>query len=67
MVDWAPVDLAIPDGTPCELRFDNAIECYEDAGPFFLHDDGHWYRIEPPMQVADVPTHFRPLSWLLQL
>lgn len=65
MMEWVPAGAAISDGTPCELRFDDARGSYRDVGPFFLHDDGHWYRIDPPMQVPVVPTWYRPLSWLL--
>jgi hypothetical protein len=61
MSDWIPVREAKVDGAKCELRFRDPLGSYEVEGPFFLHDDGHWYRIEPPMKLTSNPTHFRPL------
>lgn len=63
---WLSVETAVSDGTPCELMFADDRGTYQDAGPFFLHGDGRWYRIDPPMQEGRVPTHYRPLWWLLE-
>lgn len=58
--DWLPIYLAEPNGRLCDLRFRDALGAYDAPGPYFLHDDGHWYRVDPPRQVERNPTHFRP-------
>ena len=52
MSEWKPVSDARADGTLCSLLFWDAFGPYEGKGPFFLHDDGHWYRVDPPTRVA---------------
>lgn len=52
---------AVVDGAPCELQFRDRLGNYVDPGPFFYHDDGHWYRIEPPTLIEAKPSHYRPL------
>jgi hypothetical protein len=61
MSEWIPVEHAKVDGAQCALRFRDRFGSYDIAGPFFLHDDGHWYRIDPPTKVNNEPTHFRLL------
>jgi len=60
-MDWQPIREAKPDGTVCQLRFRDPLGSYEMDGGCFLHDDGEWYKIEPPTQIRAKPTHFRPL------
>jgi hypothetical protein len=57
---WQPIETAQPDGTQCELRFRDALGLYEAPGPFFLHDDGQWYLIDPPRQVDAKPVAWKP-------
>jgi hypothetical protein len=61
MSDWIPVADAKVDGQQCALRFRDRLASYEIEGPFVLHDDGQWYRIDPPSQLTVKPTHFRLL------
>lgn len=60
MSGWIPAAEAVVDNRLCDLRFRDALGFYEMPGPFFLHDDGFWYAVEPPRQIAKRPTHFRP-------
>lgn len=61
MDNWYPISEAVVDGTQCALRFRDALGYYEVKGPFFLHDDGLWYGVNPPHIVVATATHFRPL------
>ena len=58
-LDWKPIRTAPRDGTVCRLRMRDAIGYYELPFECFLHDDGAWYRIEPPLQLSGTPTHWR--------
>ena len=42
-----------------EGRFGDALGTWEDEGPFFLHDDGCWYRVDPPAQLVNIPIWVR--------
>ena len=55
---WAPIATARVDGAVCDLRFRDPLGAYEVSG-CFLHDDGNWYRIEPPTLITKQPTHWR--------
>lgn len=61
MPEWTPVAEAVVDGSQCALRFRDPLGSYDVEGPFFLHDDGAWYRINPPLQLTAKPSHFRLL------
>jgi len=61
MSDWTPAREAKVDGAQCALRFRDSLGSYDVEGPFFFHDDGHWYRIDPPTKLTTDPTHFRLL------
>lgn len=60
MSDWIPVCEAEPNGILCDLRYRDALGFYDVPGPFFFHDDGFWYRVNPPLQLQGKITHFRP-------
>ena len=57
---WQPIETAQADGTLCRLRFRDVLGPYTGPGPFFLHDDGHWYRVDPPQKLRGTPTHWMP-------
>lgn len=57
---WRAMTDAKPDGTVCELLFNDLVGCFDaDPGRYFLDHDGHWYRIEPPKRVCGP----RPINW----
>ncbi|MFU0504027.1 hypothetical protein [Pseudaminobacter sp. NGMCC 1.201702] len=58
---WRPMAEAAPDGTVCELLFNDMVGSF-DAGPnrYFLDLDGDWYRIDPPERVYTAPMNWRP-------
>lgn len=57
--DWRPISTAQADGTRCFLRFRDSLGAYEPDFECFLHDDGYWYRIDPPTRIAAKPSHWR--------
>lgn len=61
MNDWIPISEACPDGTQCQLRFRDCLGAYDVPGPYFFHDDGNWYLIDPPRLIEKKPTHFKPI------
>lgn len=61
MVEWQPVSAARVDGTLCALRLRDRFSHYEVNGPYFFHEDGHWYSVEPPQRVVAKVTHFKPI------
>lgn len=59
MNPWWPMNEVKPDGTVCELLFNDMVGCFDaDPGRYFLDHDGRWYRIEPPG-----PCHLTPINW----
>lgn len=61
MNEWQPIANAIPDGTQCKLRFRDVLGSFDLPGPYFFHDDGLWYLIDPPTQITTTPIHFKPI------
>lgn len=61
-MNWQPARLAKADGTLCKLRCRDNLGSYEADGPFFFHDDGHWYRVNPPRKVISHVTYFLPIA-----
>jgi hypothetical protein len=59
-MEWHAIETAPTDGTQCALRFRDPLGWFELDAAHFLHDDGFWYRIDPPMQITGNPTHWRP-------
>lgn len=62
MTDWQPIKNAVADGSRCALQFKDSLGEYKAMDAHFLHDDRHWYRIEPPMRIEVQPTHFLILA-----
>jgi hypothetical protein len=58
---WQPIETAPRDGTLCALRFRDCLGPYESMSAHFLHDDGHWYVVDPPTKVMIDPTHWMPV------
>lgn len=57
---WRPMCEAKPDGTVCELLFNDLVGCFDaDPGRYFLDHDGDWYRLDPPSRVIWP----RPINW----
>lgn len=59
--DWQPIASAPRDGTLCEIRFRDAVGTYEATGAHFLHEDGYWYRVDPPVKILRKPAAWRPV------
>jgi hypothetical protein len=58
---WRPMSEAKPDGTVCELLFnDMAGNFNAEVYRYFLDHDGNWYRIDPPGKVYPWPS---PMNW----
>lgn len=58
---WRPMNTAKPDGTVCELLFDDMVGHYAtDDLHYFLDHDGYWYQINPPKKIWWVP---KPINW----
>ena len=58
---WRPMSEAKPDGTVCELLFNDMVGYFDtDAFRFFLDHDGNWYRVDPPGVVFPPPMNWRP-------
>lgn len=56
---WRPMSDAKPDGTVCELQFNDMVGAFEtDRLRYFLDHDGRWYRIDPPS-----PVYARAIGW----
>jgi hypothetical protein len=62
MSDWMPIETAPRDGTLCALMLRDRLGTFELDEPHFLHDDGLWYRVEPPTQLSMRPTHWKPIE-----
>lgn len=61
-MEWQPISTAPSDGTRIRLRFRDALGYYEVREDCFLHDDGKFYRIDPPWQISKLPTHWKPAT-----
>lgn len=59
-MEWQPIKTAPSDGTRIVLRFHDSLGYYELRGECFLHDNGKFYRIEPPCEIGRPPTHWKP-------
>ena len=58
---WRPIRQAKPDGTVCELLFNDMVGSFDaDAYRYFLEHDGRWYRIDPPGLCFLSPMNWRP-------
>lgn len=58
---WRPMCDAKPDGTVCELLFNDMVGCFEaDPGRYFLDHDARWYRIDNPSGCFNIPINWRP-------
>lgn len=58
---WRSMSDARPDGTVCELLFNDMVGAFDaDRFRYFLDHDGHWYRIDPPTPVFANPMNWRP-------
>lgn len=62
LMDWLPISTAKPDGTISRIRYRDPLGYYSVPFDCFLHDDGRWYRIEPPLQMSGNPTHWMPVN-----
>lgn len=58
-MNWQPIETAPRDGTLCALRFRDRLGPYEVHDAHFFHDDGFWYRVEPPTRIE-----LRPVAWM---
>ncbi|TIU80482.1 MAG: hypothetical protein E5W13_03105 [Mesorhizobium sp.] len=58
---WRPMNTAvIGDGLICELLFNDMVGDYNSPGyQYFLDNDGHWYRLDPPSVIYESP----PMNW----
>ncbi|WP_284765387.1 hypothetical protein [Agrobacterium sp. CFBP2214] len=58
---WRPMSEAMPDGTICDLLFDDMMGHYgaEDR-QFFLDASGIWFCIDPPERSRGKPINWRP-------
>lgn len=60
MNDWNSIKTAKADGTVSRIRYRDALGYYAVPFDVFLHDDGDWYRIDPPLKMSGSPTHWMP-------
>lgn len=58
--EWLHPREAKPDGTVCHIQLRDALGPYLLPGRFFFHDDGYWYRIDPPRRIEGVVYRWRP-------
>lgn len=54
---WHPTRAAEP-GSQVYLRFRDNFGTYSIMKPHFLHDDGFWYRVNPPTKIKAKPIAF---------
>jgi len=59
-MEWQPIKTAPCDGTIIRVRLRDPLGYYELPFDCFLHDDGEFYRIDPPLQLTRAPTHWKP-------
>lgn len=56
---WTPTRQAMPEvGLVVRIKCGDALGSYDVPGRYFLHDDGHFYAIEPPTLVKAKVTHW---------
>lgn len=61
--EWVETRTELPrDGELVELAFRDALGTYTDAGPFFMNDDGKWFRTNPPARLRVSPKAWRPAA-----
>ena len=60
---WRPMSTAKPDGTVCELLFNDMKGDYRVDSHYFLDTDGKWYRINPPEKVSIATIMNRRPAW----
>lgn len=59
MNPWRPMHEAQPDGTVCELLFNDMVGDFPVEDQRYFLDGGNWYRIDPPGRVSWP----RPINW----
>lgn len=59
MSEWKSVVSAPRDGTLCAIKIMDGLGEFEIDAPHFLHDDGRWYRTEPPTLINGRVTEWR--------
>jgi hypothetical protein len=58
---WRPMKDARPDGTLCELLFQDMVGSYDaDDTQYFITASGDWYRLNPPTRVFNRTMNWRP-------
>lgn len=58
---WRPMSEAKPDGTVCELLFNDMVGGFDaERFRYFLDLDGRWFRIDPPGRAYLTPMNWRP-------
>lgn len=60
--EWLHPREAKPDGTVCHIQLRDALGPYLLPGRFFFHDDGYWYRIDPPRRIESVVYRWKPAA-----
>lgn len=51
MATWIPARHAVIGKIYSGLRLRDRLGTYDVKGKYFLHDDGAWYKVEPPTRV----------------
>lgn len=60
-LEWTRCADRLPEvGLVVRLRCGDGLGSYPVPGRHFLHDDGDFYSIEPPIKVAAKVTHWVP-------
>lgn len=62
MSNWQPITEAVADGSLCALRFRDSAGQYDSHAEHFFHDNGRWYRVDPPTLIEVKPTHFLKIT-----
>ncbi len=62
---WRPMRDARPDGTICDLLFNDMVGSYDADGArhYFLDASGKWFCIDPPERVFHSVMNWRP-AWV---
>lgn len=56
---WRSIKTPPEDGAVCDIQYYSLGSCYDMTAGYFLHDDGYWYQIEPPLQMRKGPIAWR--------